>query len=250
MIRREMHRWQGRIQRAMTVHLARRMANLCLPAPCVSFTFDDFPRSALSVGGSVLSKQGFSGTFYVSLSLMGRDSQEGPLFTFNDLTQVLRDGHELGCHTFDHCPAWETPPHVFESSVEANRRALSELVPGANFRTLSYPISGPRPATKQRMGARFLGCRGGGQRIQHERVDLNYLRSYFLKQRPGENETVKQLVDRTIRENGWLILSTHDIQPSPSPYGCTPDLFCDIVSYVAGTKCRVLSIAKVLEFLS
>jgi peptidoglycan/xylan/chitin deacetylase (PgdA/CDA1 family) len=39
--------------------------------PMISFTFDDFPRSALHVAGRILEDHGIAGTYYVSLGLMG-----------------------------------------------------------------------------------------------------------------------------------------------------------------------------------
>ena len=65
-------------------------------APIVSFTFDDFPRSALHVGGEILRARGFAGTYYASLGLVDRDSPVGRIFSVYDLKSLLAQGHELG----------------------------------------------------------------------------------------------------------------------------------------------------------
>ena len=82
--------------------LAVRMTKLTGSLPIVSFTFDDFPRSALSVGGEILSRYGVRGTYYASIGLMNRCNALGQQFTPEDLARVLQDGHELASHTYSH----------------------------------------------------------------------------------------------------------------------------------------------------
>ncbi|MGZ6012840.1 MAG: hypothetical protein ACXWK0_13450, partial [Caulobacteraceae bacterium] len=43
-----------------------------LAEPVVSFTFDDFPRSALTEGGGVLRERGWAGTYYAAGGFCGR----------------------------------------------------------------------------------------------------------------------------------------------------------------------------------
>src|SRR4029453_8134627 len=99
--------------------------------PLISFTFDDFPRSALHVAGRILEDHGIAGTYYVSLGLMGTLTPTGEMFTQDDLTQLLNCGHELGCHTYAHCDAAETTAPQFEQSVIDNREAQRRLIPSA-----------------------------------------------------------------------------------------------------------------------
>ena len=118
----------GRCQRnASRLFFARfyRMGN-CVPL--ISFTFDDFPRSALLNGGAILKRSGVRGTYYASLGLMGQHTPSGKIFLREDLRELLTQGHELGCHTFGHCHSWKTKATVFENSVIENRRALNELL--------------------------------------------------------------------------------------------------------------------------
>src|SRR5205814_3937935 len=91
-------RWSSRLRHCRRVKMRNPMAY-------ISFTFDDFPRSALATGGAILSHFGMKGTYYASLGLMGQSSPVGPLFSAEDLNGVLIEGHELGCHTYAHCDA-------------------------------------------------------------------------------------------------------------------------------------------------
>src|SRR5215472_14050839 len=105
----------------MAQWFGRRPCRMQLQSPVISFTFDDFPRSALINGGAILRERGFAGTYYASFGLMGKEALVGGIFTREDLDELLRQGHELACHTFDHCDSWATNPNEFEASIVRNR---------------------------------------------------------------------------------------------------------------------------------
>src|SRR5437660_739930 len=115
-------RARGRYQRDTAHFFFTRPFAIKTQVPFISFTFDDFPRSALQTGGAILKRFGLAGTYYASLGLMGKQAPTGTMFLPEDLSIVLEQGHELGCHTFDHCHSWDTKTNVFESSILENRR--------------------------------------------------------------------------------------------------------------------------------
>jgi peptidoglycan/xylan/chitin deacetylase (PgdA/CDA1 family) len=85
--------------------------------PTVSFTFDDFPRSALHVGGAILKSYGACGTYYAAMGLMDKVNRLGEHFSAGDLKQLLVDGHELGSHTFSHLSARAADVPDFDADV-------------------------------------------------------------------------------------------------------------------------------------
>jgi peptidoglycan/xylan/chitin deacetylase (PgdA/CDA1 family) len=213
-------------------------------APLVSFTFDDFPRSALEVGGAILRAHGAVGTYYAALGMLDRDEPVGRICSSTDLAQLVADGHELGCHTFHHRDAWATRSLDFEESILANRRALDELLPGMTFETMSYPINSPRPDTKRKTGRHFACCRGGGQRTNVGTVDLNYLFAFFLEQSRDRPAAIHEVIHRNRKECGWLVFATHDVTPQPSRYGCTAEFFCRVVQWSLESGATILPVAR------
>ena len=244
--------WQrviNRYQWSLLTLLARRNLRMTNRTPIVSFTFDDFPRSALHVGGQILRAQGFAGTYYASLGLMDQDSPSGRIFSAPDLETLIAQGHELGCHTFAHCNAWRTSPDVFEASILENRRALSRLLPHVSFETLSYAIGNPHLRIKRRAGHYFACCRGGWQRFNRGTIDLNNVLAYFLEKSRGP-ESIQAIIEQNRAVNGWLVFATHDISEQPTQFGCTRALFEQVVQWAADSGARILPVARALEEVS
>jgi glycosyltransferase involved in cell wall biosynthesis len=217
--------------------------------PLISFTFDDFPRSALLAGGAILNRFDVAGTYFASLGLVGKDTPSGKIFLPGDLNILIEQGHELGCHTFSHCDSWATATKTFENSVIENHAALNRLFPGSEFKTFSYPISLPRPHTKEKVADHFLCCRGGGQSLNVGKADLNQLSAFFLEKSRNNFQTVKDLIELNRQRCGWLIFATHDISSTPTPFGCTPEFFERVVQCAVKSGAQIVPMVDALEVL-
>lgn len=231
----------------MAKWFARRPWTVPAGRPVISFTFDDFPRSSLTRGGPLLEKRGIVATYYTAFGLAGRTIETGRMFDPDDIPLLVRSGHELGCHTYDHCPAWETPARAYLASVERNAAAAKQQ--GFTLETHSYPISYPRPASKRGLARSFRGCRFGGQERNAGVVDLNCLNSFFLEQCGEDIAAIERVVNGTVRDGDWLIFSTHDVDEQPTRYGCTPAFFERVVDCAARSGATILPVAQALTFL-
>src|SRR5262249_3088117 len=156
-----------------------------------------------------------------------------------------------------------TPPVVYEHAILKNQNALSEVIPGASFQTFSYPFSAPRLSVKRVAARHFLCCRGGGLKpgrnyVRHRaggqtfnsgNTDLNLLSAFFLEKSRGTPDVVKSLIDQNARARGWLILATHDVCADPSPYGCTPNFFEQVVQWSLESGALILPVVQALGLL-
>src|ERR1700747_1049840 len=79
------HKIRGYIERNCARAFFRRPVAIRTNRPLISFTFDDFPQSALFVGGAILKRFGLRGTYYVSLGLAGQDSPSGRIVSSDQL---------------------------------------------------------------------------------------------------------------------------------------------------------------------
>ena len=245
-----MSRLSNKWRRLSIDSCARRNFRLCADAPYVSFTFDDFPRSALTEGGRILCRHGSRGTYFVSMQLLGAPSVSGAIATSDDLKTLLTEGHELGCHTYEHLDGCNSSVEAFERSIQANRAALADLVPGVGFPVFAYPLNGPVLSIKRAVGEHFVGCRGGGQSFNAGVIDLNLLKAYFLDWRNrGNLDPVRHVIERNAAERGWLIFATHDVAADPSRYGCEIEYFEEVVRLCVQSGARVVPMMKACQAL-
>jgi peptidoglycan/xylan/chitin deacetylase (PgdA/CDA1 family) len=242
-------RLHGAYARRMSRWFGRRPFVIRPNRPLVTFTFDDFPRSALAAGGSILVTNGAGGTYFVAMGLAGKVIETGPMFISADLGALVAAGHELACHTCEHLPAWRTSPSAYVASVERNARALAALSRPVRPVTHSYPISYPRPSSKRRLASHFRACRFGGQGLNRDTVDLNALNSFFIEQSVHDFATIEHLIATNAAQKGWLIFSTHDVSEHPTRYGCTPALFERIVRRTHESGATILTMNAALDEL-
>jgi hypothetical protein len=235
-----------RCRREACGRFAQRNHAFQLSRPIISFTFDDFPQNAGTTGRKILKQFGVLATYYVSFGLAGSVAPTGQIFESSELEEVIADGHELGCHTFDHCHAWDTDSRAFAESSDRNRAELEKLLPGQKFQTMSYPISCPSPSVKRVSASRFAACRGGGQTFNARSLDRNYLHAFFLEKCRDNRGLVRSIIQQNDDENGWLIFATHDISESPTPYGCSPEFFETTLKAAASSRAILLPVHAAL----
>lgn len=241
-------RLHAKARRQWAIHRHCRPLPIAPVRPLVSFTFDDAPASAFTAGRCVLERHGLRGTYYVSLGLLGQGSPSGPIAEAHALRDALAAGHELGCHTYDHLDAWQVPPQAYIASVDANARALEALLPGARFETFAYPKSGARATVKPALAQRFLACRHGGQCANTGQADRDLLAACFLdRSQRADLSFLRHLIEHNARSGGWLIFATHDVQPDPSPWGCTPAFLEAVVRHALRTGTEVLPVREALR---
>jgi peptidoglycan/xylan/chitin deacetylase (PgdA/CDA1 family) len=196
----------------------------------------------------MLRRYGVRGTFFVSMQLLGKPSPSGPIATADDVKALLADGHQLGCHTYEHLDGCNSSVDAFERSIRQNRAALGDIVPDTDLPVFAYPLNGPVLNIKRAVGKHFVGCRGGGQTFNSGVIDLNLLKAFFLDWRNrGDLEAVRDVVKRNAAECGWLIFATHDVADEPSRYGCQPDFFEEAIRLSLASGARVVPMMEACE---
>jgi peptidoglycan/xylan/chitin deacetylase (PgdA/CDA1 family) len=233
------------VRREALCTLHRRTASLGDRGPFVSFSFDDFPRTAFTVGGSILRSHGARGTYYTALRLMDAETEVGQQFCRKDLFSLVQDGHELASHTLSHISSRATSCALFQQDVERGMQALLKEagISAANF---AYPFGHVTLRTKKALGSKTSSCRGTFAGINGPQLDLNLLRANSLY---GSDEAIPaahQLITENQNRRGWLIFYTHDVAADHSAYGCTPALLESVVSLALRSRSRVMTVNDVL----
>jgi peptidoglycan/xylan/chitin deacetylase (PgdA/CDA1 family) len=240
----------GRIRRGILNARHRRVAPLGDLGPIVTFTFDDFPRTALAAGAPILERHGARATYYVAMSLMNKSNDLGEQFCFEDLISVLSRGHEIASHTFSHLSARRTPYDKFDRDLARGESALLETLGIRSSYNFAYPYGEATLEAKKKIGARLLSSRGTCGGVNGPEVDLNLLRANSLYGDASRVHDAQQLILENKAKKSWLIFYTHDVAENPSPYGCTPELLESVCSFAALHGARFMTVAEVVQQLT
>ena len=238
----------GRVRRNILCAAFQRTVPLGDHGPLVSFTFDDFPRSAYLVAAPILEKFGGRGTYYVAGGLKNVTNELGELFCSEDLHSAVEQGHELGTQTFRHSSCRSVPLQEFWTDVQQGKRAIEDVV-GHNSTNFAYPYGHVTLRGKRLFGPSLMSSRSIIPGLNGPQVDLNLLRANRLYGDIDQMPEAAALIEENARRKSWLIFYTHDVRPQPSEYGCTPRLFEAAVSAAAHSGSRILTVQKVLSLL-
>jgi len=225
-----------------------KKTDIQLKHPVISFTFDDAPVSAFVNGGGILSKFGFGGTFYISLSLMtGPDSETR--FTLPQLKNALAQHHELGCHTYGHIDLSKTISKVGIADIEKNQEEMQVLIPGTELRNFSYPFGSQTRPVKKFASERFRSSRGIEEGINAIGTDLCNLKTVKLYEGKYPLDYIFQKIKEAEENKGWLIFYTHDVDEKYTDWGCSPAYFEAVVKECADRGIAVATINEALNLI-
>jgi peptidoglycan/xylan/chitin deacetylase (PgdA/CDA1 family) len=216
-----LQRVRRRVSRALADRLITRPARQGLRGRFLSVCFDDFPVTAATTGADVLEEFGARGTYYFAAGLAGTTGSVGPIADADAARALVDRGHELGCHTHGHLPC----PSLSRTALLASLQANQQAVDFCRLQTFAYPFGYFDWTAKAAAAERFATVRTGLKGLNQGRIDLAGLRAVPLYQPMGE-AGVDRWLDALAQAgpDAWLILYTHDVQPQPSPFGCTPQL--------------------------
>jgi peptidoglycan/xylan/chitin deacetylase (PgdA/CDA1 family) len=231
----------------MAMHLRVEPYRLRNATPMVSFTFDDVPKSAATVGAAVLEAQDVRGTFYVIGSQVGTSSPLWDMVDGDDVVALHRRGHEIACHTFSHKRACDLDAEALKAEIERNQRYLQSLDSSIRIENFAYPFGYGSFVRKRQLKTLFKSCRSIVPGVNSGAIDLQFLRAVPLIDRRIDRDGIERAFDQAQTDNGWLIFYTHDVADEPSPYGCSPALLNAALEAASRRKIPVLNMAEALQ---
>lgn len=237
----------GRATNRLLARLPGPQIRVPTDQPMVSFTFDDVPDSALDAGAAILEAEGARGTFYIAAGLLGSSEPGRRLIDAQGCASLLARGHELGCHTYSHPNLRHTGRAALAADLDRNRTALAALAPGFVPRNFAYPYNAGSFRHRDAVARRYRSARGGLGGINRGVTDRTLLRSMPLQQPEASVASMRGMVDELVSRPGWLIFFAHDIATTPTPYGCRPDSFADLVAYARARGCAIMTIDQALD---
>jgi peptidoglycan/xylan/chitin deacetylase (PgdA/CDA1 family) len=239
--------FKARVNNRLARHLVTAPFRLRNTSPMVSFTFDDAPISAVTVGATMLEEYNARGTFYIAGGLADSWSGDWHNIGADDIVGLHRRGHEIACHTFSHVRAPDLDTAAMAAEIENNRRYLLALDPSIKIENFAYPYGLASISRKRQLGKTFHSSRGIIPGVNSGTVDLQHLRATPLVDQHLDAEGIERAFDEAIASNGWLIFYGHDVAAPPSRYGCSPSLLRHALDAASRRQIPILSVANALR---
>lgn len=207
----------------------------------ITFSFDDCPKTAMTVGLPMLEAEGWRATIYVACGLCDTTNHLGLHISEADLIDVHQREHEIADHTYSHLSATDVDQETYLADIHRNQERLKELgLPKS--RHFAYPFGHATPRLKRTLATTFKTMRG--VMAPHDQTQDGRL---LKAVRVYSNDSIELALDEIAAagtEPKWLHLFTHDIRENPSHFGCTPDDFRRVVMAVAASGLPVMTVDK------
>jgi peptidoglycan/xylan/chitin deacetylase (PgdA/CDA1 family) len=239
----------GKLKRQAARRLSRTPLKVELDHPLVSFSFDDFPRSAGEAGAEILEKQGWRATYFAGGGYAGGENHLGPMYDLEDLKRLHEKGHEIACHTFSHIDISQTRLDDVEAEVDRNRAFFNEAGFEVEFESFAFPYGEASPAAKTALLKRFKVLRGVRPGINRTGSDRGLLTAVPLDGGEAGLRRALNWIAEARAKPGWLIFYGHDVREMPSEWGCTPAFLKAVCERVAEIGAQVDTIAGAIRRL-
>jgi len=236
----------NKIARKLLPYRARRDLRLNLRRSVISFTFDDFPLSAIENGSNLLEDEGWRATFYVAAGLARTTNHHGLHFRATDLVNLQAKGHEIAGHTYSHADCTQLTTDQVMAEIRKNNASLKQMGVTGEIDHFAYPFGGATAELKHALSKEFKSLRGIKAGVHRKTADLNGLKSAPVFSGQKLDHTI-MLIKQLTTKPGWLTLFAHDICEAPSAWGCTPAEFQRVIKAVKQSGATVLPIGEALE---
>jgi peptidoglycan/xylan/chitin deacetylase (PgdA/CDA1 family) len=231
-----------RLSRAVTRRLPIKWVRSRAEQPMASITFDDFPKSAWSIGGPILARYDARATYYAAGRFCGLSEDGIDYFDEDDLLAVRRAGHEIGAHSFEHRMAPDLTRADLLADADRNAAFLAGHLGDDGVSSYAYPYGEASPRSKAALASRFASARGIAKGVNAGLVDLAELKAIPLEHRRWRPEEIDDAIARAKGSAGWLIFFTHDICETPSPFGGTPEMLTYVLERLTAEGIEILPV--------
>lgn len=218
----------ARVQRRVVQWRKACHADVAPDRPIVSFTFDDFPKSALN-GADIVEKHGGRAGFYACTSFLGQRSPVmGEMFDGATLNELSVRGHEIGAHTHSHLDCAKARLEKVERDIGENLVALAEAGYPENVSAFAYPYGETTYSAKCWIGEVFATGRGILPGVNVGDTDRSQLRAIELGSSEMHRRRALAALKTCIEAKGWLFFFTHDVSKSPTKQGAPSALIAEL----------------------
>lgn len=239
--------YRAKVQRRVTQWRCVKPLEKTPREAIVSFTFDDFPRSAGEAGAAALEACDARGTYYVASSMARQTNVMGEMYGPDDLARLSKAGHEIAAHTHLHLDCSRVAPTQVADELNLNRDALSAFGVDGSVSQFAWPYGETSFEAKKALAGQVESARGILPGVNRKGADLMQLRAFELTPDAATEERASAGIRQAVKSGGWVIVFTHDVRDEPSPFGTRPEVLQALVQQARDSGARVLPVSEALQ---
>ena len=237
----------GRLNRLLSRLTPVKSVRLAGGRPIASITFDDFPKSAWTIGGPILARHGARATYYTAGGFCGCTIDGQQYYDAGDLGDLAAAGHEIACHGFSHRPTPGLSPEELAADAARNAEFLKPFLKGGAAESYAFPFGLASPRTKRFFAPRFTNIRGVHPRLNSGRADLALLNAFSMERRCWDGQALQRAITRARHDRAWIIFYSHDVSEEATEYGSTPAMLTEVLQRLAEARIEILPMREAVK---
>lgn len=220
-----------------------------LDEPVITVTFDDGRESVYTNALPVLQRYGIHTTQYIISGVL-----DNPLYmSIKQIQSMQKAGHEVGAHTVSHTDLTMLDNKQLTHELDDSQKVLS-----AHFGTVSdfsSPYGAYNAHTLQVIDQYYRSHKNAeGDPAANELEAINIrngfnalnIKSYSVRKTTTIDD-LRKLIIAARDNNGWLILTYHEISESDDLYAITPNVFEQQMKLVNASNIRSGTVNQVFK---
>ena len=237
---------------AMQVRTADRTGQPIKPfsEPIITVSFDDGWESIYTAGLSILQKNGVRTTQYIITDTFDDYSY----MSLPQLKSMQKAGHEIGSHTIGHSNLTMLDDNELTHELGDSQKTLEKEF-GGQIRDFTSPYGAYNAHTLEMIGKYYRSQKNAeGDPAASELEAINVkdtfkplnLTSYSVRQGTSLDD-IKKLLKAAQDNNGWLVLTYHQIDYSGEEFSVPPEKFEQQMSFLGSSNVRSATVGQFMD---
>ena len=170
----------------------------------------------------------------------------GEQFDESDILALQDAGHEIGAHTHSHLDCSKAKLSEIHDDIALNIRRLEEMGAG-NITQFAYPYGETQVELKRELIKDFETARGVLAGINTASTDRMQLRALQLTPDPRTIQRAGAALRSVQKSPAWVVIFTHDVSPTPSPFGVHSEDFRMLVKMARDIEADILTVSDAMQ---
>ena len=212
--------------------------------PVISIVFDDGWESIYDNAFPQMETMGIKSTQYIITSTF----ENSRYMSVEQIRHMHRNGHEIQSHTVTHPNLTELSADQLETELYSSRIMLEEIT-GVAVEDLAVPLGAYNPTVTAAARKWYRTLRTTQLGVNTRATFNPYeIKSPTIKT-VHTTKDIKQFIEEAKQNNGWLILTYHQIDTSGDTYAVSPDAFRAQMQAVIDSGVDVVTFGQAIEII-